>query len=62
MLGDAVEEAKDIDLPRAQKARERAEKRLEGPPEGVDIDRAQVALARAINRIRVASRRKAPEE
>ena len=57
VLADAVEAVSEIDVERARQAKERAEKRLEAPAEGVDIDRAQAALARAINRIRVAARR-----
>ncbi|MHC4712504.1 MAG: ATP synthase F1 subunit epsilon [Planctomycetota bacterium] len=56
VLADAVEEIEEINVERAEKARRRAEERLERPREGVDIDRAQAALARAINRIRVAKR------
>ena len=57
VLADAVESLEKIDLERARRARERAEKRLAARAEGVDMDRAQAALARAINRIRGASRR-----
>jgi len=56
VLADAVEAVAEIDVERARRAMERAERRLAGPREGVDLDRAQAALARAINRIRVAAR------
>jgi len=62
VLADAAEVASDIDLARAEKARERARKRLEAARQseaegGVDVDRARVALARATNRLRVAGKR-----
>lgn len=53
VMADAVEPVAEIDVQRAHRARERAEKRLQAHAEGVDLDRAQAALARAINRIRV---------
>ncbi len=56
VMADAVEKNEEINIERAEKARRRAEERLERPQEGVDIDRAQAALARAINRLRVAER------
>lgn len=58
VLADAIEERSDIDLERAQRARERAEKRLKASADGMDFDRAQAALARAINRIRIADRQR----
>ena len=54
ILTPAIENVKDIDLDRAQKAKERAEERLKRVnDEHVDFARAQVALQRAINRINV---------
>ncbi len=57
VLADAVEAASEIDLERARRAKERAENRLEQRSEGMDVDRAQAALSRAINRIRIATGR-----
>jgi len=56
VLVDTGERALDIDVTRAQEAAERARARLfgAGPEEQVDITRAEVALARALNRLRVA--------
>jgi F-type H+-transporting ATPase subunit epsilon len=51
ILAQAAEKADKIDLERALKARERAEKRLAEKGDGLDIHRAEVALRRAINRI-----------
>lgn len=56
VLADTCEGASDIDLKRAESARERARERLEEGRKGWDTDRAQIALARAINRISVVSR------
>lgn len=54
ILTPAIENVKDIDLDRAQKAKERAEERLKRVnDEHVDFARAQIALQRAINRINV---------
>ncbi|MCK4325045.1 MAG: ATP synthase F1 subunit epsilon [Armatimonadetes bacterium] len=56
VLADTGERALDIDVARAEEAAERARTRLfeAGPEERVDITRAEVALARAMNRQRVA--------
>lgn len=53
ILTDAVERSDEIDIERAQKAKERAEKALKEP--NSDIKKAEIALRRAINRIDVAS-------
>lgn len=52
ILVDAIESQEDIDLERAQRAKQRAEERL-NKKDSVDLKRAQVALTRAINRINV---------
>ena len=56
MLADTGERALDIDVARAEEAAERARARLfgEGPGEEVELTRAEVALTRALNRLRVA--------
>ena len=53
LLLDSVERADEIDLERAKQSKERAEKRLNYNEEGVDIKRAKISLARALNRIRL---------
>ena len=54
VITDASEWADDIDLERAEAARERAEKRIrEGANKEVDVLRAKAALERAANRIRL---------
>lgn len=54
ILADAVERPEEIDVRRAQAAKERAEKRLAERTPDIDIDRARLALLRAINRLKVA--------
>jgi F-type H+-transporting ATPase subunit epsilon len=56
ILVENAEAASEIDVERAQKARERAWKRLhEDLSKDIDVPRAQAALARALNRLVVAS-------
>ena len=57
VLAERGERAEEIDLERAQKARERAEKRLAKPgyPE-LDWERARFALERALIRVQVAAK------
>jgi F-type H+-transporting ATPase subunit epsilon len=56
ILAETAERGEDVDCARAQKAKERAEKRLtSGDPE-VDVPRAQDALARASARLEVAQK------
>jgi len=58
ILADSAEEPSSIDVKRSEKAKERAAKRItEGRKGDWDVDRAQVALAKAINRIRIASKK-----
>ena len=53
VLAEVAEWPGEIDVERAERAKERAEKRLEEKPTGTDIARAQTALQRAIARIYV---------
>ena len=54
VLADSIEPIEQIDIDRAEKAKERAEERLKRKHEkDVDEVRAAVALKRAINRINV---------
>lgn len=55
ILSETCESAAEIDVARAQSARKRAEERLHEGRKRWDVARAQVALLRAINRIKVAS-------
>lgn len=54
LLADAIERSDEIDVERAKHAKERAEKLIE-QKEGIDVKRAEVALKKAINRIKIAS-------
>jgi F-type H+-transporting ATPase subunit epsilon len=54
LLADAVERPEEIDVARAQAAKERAEKRLAERTPEINIDRARLALLRALNRLKVA--------
>jgi F-type H+-transporting ATPase subunit epsilon len=54
ILAQSAEKPSDIDVARAQKARERAEQRLRSNDDHVDRLRAELALRRAANRLDVA--------
>lgn len=56
ILSDTVEPIESIDIERARRAKERAEDRLIKKEGIVDFDRARVALARAINRIKMSEK------
>lgn len=56
VLAESAEYARDIDVARAEAAKERAEKRLREHNEGVDELRAEIALKRAIMRLQIASK------
>ncbi len=58
VLADAAERADEIDMTRAEAAKERARERLSHPVSGVDVARAEASLQRALARIRVAERRR----
>jgi F-type H+-transporting ATPase subunit epsilon len=55
ILARIAEKAEDIDVERAEAARQRAEQRLKEPGLNVDFQRARVSLARALVRIDVAN-------
>lgn len=59
IMADAAEFAEEIDLERAQAARDRAKRRIEDfdpATQEVDIARAEIALKRALARIQVGGR------
>jgi F-type H+-transporting ATPase subunit epsilon len=60
VLADAAERAAEIDLERAEAARQRAEERLDRAKMGEieDFDRAEAAMKRSAIRIQVARRRR----
>lgn len=57
VLADAIEESAEIDVERARQAEERARDRLrQRSSPDIDTLRAEIALARALNRLRTARR------
>ncbi|MCW9707247.1 ATP synthase F1 subunit epsilon [Fodinibius salsisoli] len=55
LLAEAAEPIEEIDVERAEKAKERARKRLDSDEEDIDKERAQKSLKRAENRIKLAA-------
>lgn len=55
ILADAIEYKEEIDEERAERAKERAKKRLEEKDIDIDIPRAELALKRALNRLKISS-------
>jgi F-type H+-transporting ATPase subunit epsilon len=55
ILAETAEAADSIDLARAEASAKRARDRLESHSADVDVERAQLSLRRAINRIKIAS-------
>jgi F-type H+-transporting ATPase subunit epsilon len=53
VLADSIELVSEIDVERAERAKERAEERLANKTSEVNVIRAQAALARALNRLQV---------
>ena len=57
VLAHTAERAEDIDVERAERARQRAEERLKKPGEtDLDLERARIALERAVIRLQAANR------
>jgi F-type H+-transporting ATPase subunit epsilon len=56
ILAQVAERSHEIDVPRAEAARKRAEQRLASPSLDMDFERARVALMKALTRLQVASR------
>jgi F-type H+-transporting ATPase subunit epsilon len=56
LLADTAEQPEEIDVARAQAARERAEKRLAERSADTDMDRAKASLLRAVTRLKVAGK------
>ncbi len=53
ILAESAERRKDIDVERAMKAKERAEKRLASKTPDTDLIRAEAALRRALQRLKM---------
>jgi F-type H+-transporting ATPase subunit epsilon len=56
VLAQIAERAEDIDTARAERAKKRAEERLTHPNVDMDLERARVALMRALVRLQVSAR------
>jgi F-type H+-transporting ATPase subunit epsilon len=57
VLAQIAERAQDIDVSRAEAAKQRAEERVARPPQAdMDFERARIALIKALTRLQVASR------
>ena len=53
ILAESAERRRDIDVERAKRAKERAEKRLAEKSADTDLARAEVALKRAVHRLKI---------
>jgi len=56
VLAHIAERAEDIDVSRAESAKQRAEQRVSRTQPDMDFERARVALLKALTRLQVASR------
>ncbi len=63
VLADAAEHAEEIDVSRAERAKQRAEEMLRsGAPSDIDQARVEAALRRSLARLKVAERRRRREK
>lgn len=56
VVTDSAEWSDEIDINRAQEAKDRAEARLQEENKEIDVLRAKISLNRAVNRVRVVDR------
>ena len=56
ILAQIAERAEEIDIERAQAARQRAEDELAHRPADVDMERARISMLKALTRLQVANR------
>ena len=56
ILAQTAEKAEEIDLKRAETARDRAQERLARPTMEMDFERARIAMMKALVRLQVASK------
>ena len=57
ILAETAEKAGEIDIQRAQRAKQQAEEQMKKAPQGTEYLEAEVALERAITRLKVAEKR-----
>jgi F-type H+-transporting ATPase subunit epsilon len=53
LLAETAERTDEIDTERAKASRDRAQKRMAEKNHGIDLERAQLALYRAVNRLKI---------
>jgi F-type H+-transporting ATPase subunit epsilon len=58
ILADAAERAEEIDIARAEAAKQQAQQRLTHPTPEVDLAQAEAALRRSLARLKVAEKRR----
>ena len=56
ILAQIAEKAEEIDTPRAEAAKKRAEERVSSPTVDMDAERARISLMKALIRLQVATR------
>jgi F-type H+-transporting ATPase subunit epsilon len=56
VLAQLAERPEDIDVPRAEAAKKRAEERIARPQADIDFERARVAMMKSLIRLQVAAR------
>ncbi len=56
LLAESCERSDDINTERAEKSKTRATERLANKTKDVDVDRAQLALFRSLNRLKIAKK------
>ena len=56
VLAQLAERPEDIDVPRAEAARKRAEERITRPQTDIDFERARIAMMKSLIRLQVAAR------
>lgn len=56
VLAQIAERPEDIDVPRAEAAKKRAEERIARPPVDLDFERARIAMMKSLIRLQVAAR------
>ncbi|MFA5832937.1 MAG: F0F1 ATP synthase subunit epsilon [Bacteroidota bacterium] len=57
VLAESAESEEEINIERAEKSKQRANDRLTKKQSDTDVERARVALNRAINRLKIASKK-----
>jgi F-type H+-transporting ATPase subunit epsilon len=57
LLAESAERTDEIDTVRAEKSKARANERLSTKDKSMDVERARVALLRAINRLKIAEKK-----